>query len=276
MSEAPSRPADLVATLGMYDFPWIAAANDALWRAISTRLAAAGCPAPAVLTRGADLYGLCMNPQLIFGQTCGYPYVSFLHPHVVLVATPIYDFPGCVGPENCSFLVARKSGGPKNLAEFRGARALVNNPDSNSGMNRFRAMVAPIAGGRPFFANVRVSGSHAASLDAIVANRADLASIDCVTFALMQRGRPALMANIQVVARTAMTPGLPFVMSNRLAPTHLQDLRLALVDVLADPQLAPARKTLGLSGMQIVSPADYDRVAELERAAVAAGYPQLA
>jgi ABC-type phosphate/phosphonate transport system substrate-binding protein len=207
------------------------------------------------------LHDLWVSPGLVFGQTCGYPYVATLQQRVALVATPIYDFPGCAGAANCSFLVTSKNSARQTLADFRGARALINNPDSNSGMNRFRAMIAPLAGGKAFFAEVGVSGSHATSLAAIAADKADLASIDCVSFALMQRGRPELMDNVRVVATTAMTQGLPFIISNALAPTHLQQLRLALADVLIDPSLAPA---------------DYDDVARLEREAIAAGYPVLA
>jgi hypothetical protein len=36
------------------------------------------------------------------------------------------------------------------LKEFRGAVAALNAHDSNTGMNLFRAMIAPIAGGRRF------------------------------------------------------------------------------------------------------------------------------
>ena len=36
-------------------------------------------------------------------------------------------------------------------SEFRGAIAALNAADSNTGMNLFRATIAPIAGGAPFF-----------------------------------------------------------------------------------------------------------------------------
>ena len=44
---------------------------------------------------------------------------------------------------------------------------------------------------------------------------------------------------------------------------------------LADPNLAEARAALGLRGARPSSPADYDRVAEIERGAAAAGYARL-
>ena len=45
----------LIAVLPMYDFPWTAEANDALWAAMAARLDEAGVEAPKALTRGPDL-----------------------------------------------------------------------------------------------------------------------------------------------------------------------------------------------------------------------------
>ena len=53
-------------------------------------------------------------------------------------------------------------------------------------------------------------------------------------------------------------------------------IREALLSALADPDLAEARAALGLTGARLVTPADYDRVAEIERGAAAAGYARLA
>ena len=39
-----------------------------------------------------------LRPDLMFAQTCGYPYVRHLRGKVQLVATPVYDLPGCDGP----------------------------------------------------------------------------------------------------------------------------------------------------------------------------------
>ena len=57
----------------------------------------AGVEAPEALTRGGDLDGTWRDPGLLFGQTCGYPYVTRLSDAVTLIATPEYSFPGCEG-----------------------------------------------------------------------------------------------------------------------------------------------------------------------------------
>ncbi|MGA2044217.1 MAG: PhnD/SsuA/transferrin family substrate-binding protein [Roseiarcus sp.] len=272
----PAATAPLVASLGMYDFPWLAEANDALWAGIAARLRAGGVAAPARLSRGAEPAALWRDPGLLFGQTCGYPYVTALRGAVALIATPVYAFDGCEGAEHCSFVVARLGDSRRGLADFAGARAALNAGDSNSGMNLFRATIAPLARGAPFFAAVIETGSHRASLEAVGAGAADLAAIDCVSFALIAAGRPELVAGIGIVARTPRAPALPFVISAALAGDRLDAVRGALFATLEDPALAPARARLGLVGARVLGEADYQRIAEIERAAVAAGYPALA
>ena len=266
----------LVAVLPMYDFAWVAAANDRLWAAIAARLTEAGVPAPARLARGGDLAAQWRNPKLVFGQTCGYPYVTALKEAVALIATPEYRFPGCEGASHRSFIIARASDSRRELAEFRGATAALNAPDSNTGMNLFRATIAPVAGGAPFFRATVVTGSHERSVEAVAEGRADLASIDCVSFALLGRGRPELIERVALVTTSALSPGLPFIASASLGWRTVETAREALFAALADPDLAEERATLGLVGAQVTTPADYDRVAELERDAAALGYPRLA
>ena len=53
-------------------------------------------------------------------------------------------------------------------------------------------------------------------------------------------------------------------------------MREALFVALVDPDLAEARAALGIQGARVATPADYDRVAEIERDAAAAGYGRLA
>jgi ABC-type phosphate/phosphonate transport system substrate-binding protein len=264
-----------IAILPMYDFPWTAAANDALWASISARLAEAGVQAPPTLIRNGDLAALWRHPDLIFGQTCGYPYVAALKDSVTLIAAPEYSFPGCEGASHRSFLIRRATDLRRGLSEFRGAIAALNAHDSNTGMNLFRASIAPIAGGKTFFSSIVVTGSHEASVAVVAEGEADLASIDCVSFALLGRGRPELIERVAIVAESPLSPSLPFIASVRLSAPTIAAVREALFAALADPDLAEARETLGLKGARIVTPAEYDRVMEIEREAAAQGYARL-
>jgi ABC-type phosphate/phosphonate transport system substrate-binding protein len=265
-----------IAALPMYDFPWTVAANDALWASIFVRLSEAGVRAPVRLTRTGDLVALWRRPDLIFGQTCGYPYMTELKDSATLIATPEYSFPGCDGASHRSFIIRRLNDPRRALGEFQGAVAALNADDSNTGMNLFRATVASIAGGAPFFRATLVTGSHEASMEAVADGRADLASIDCVSFALIGRGRPELIERVAVVAESPASPCLPFIASGSLPPSTIVAVRATLFAALGDPSLAEARTALGLKGARVATPADYDRVIEIERDAAAAGYPRLA
>jgi ABC-type phosphate/phosphonate transport system substrate-binding protein len=261
-----------IAALPMYDFPWTAAANEALWAAIFARLTEARVRAPAELTHGGELIALWRHPGLVFGQTCGYPYVTGLKDAVTLIAAPEYSFPGCDGASHRSFVVRRVSEPRRGLGEFKGATAALNAHDSNTGMNLFRAAIAVVAGGAPFFRAIIATGSHEASVEAVAERRADLASIDCVSFALLKRGRPDLIDRVAVVAESPLSPCLPFIAAASLPAPTIAVVREALFAALADPALAEARATLGLRGARVATPADYDLVIEIERGAAAAGY----
>jgi ABC-type phosphate/phosphonate transport system substrate-binding protein len=265
-----------IAVLPMYDFPWTAAANDALWASMAARLADAGVQAPAALARGGDLASQWRDPGLIFGQTCGYPYATGLRGLLTLIAAPEYAFPGCEGAAHRSVIIRRAGDPRRELAEYRGSTAALNGWDSNTGMNLFRSAIAPIAGRAPFFRAIAVTGSHDASLAAVAEGEADLAAIDCVSFALIGRGRPELVERVAVIAESPLSPSLPFIAAAGLAAPTIAAVRAALRASLADPNLAEALTTLGLKGARPTSPAEYDRVIEIEREAATAGYARLA
>jgi ABC-type phosphate/phosphonate transport system substrate-binding protein len=266
----------MIAGLPMYDFAWTASALDAFWELLSTRLRGAGLEAPQSLSRDRPPEDIWRDPALIFGQTCGYPYWRSLRDRVALIATPTYNFEGCEGARHCSFLIVRRGEAGQGLVGFRGARAAINARDSNTGMNLFRAAIAPLAQGRAFFSDVVVTAAHARSLAAVAEGTADIAAIDCVSFALLRRGRAELVERVEVLQRSPSSPGLPFIASAAMPPEALQTIRRSLFETLADARLAEHFAALGLTGAEVLEPQAYRRTNELEEAAFALGYPELA
>ncbi len=247
--QAPPR-----VSLPMYDLPEVAWATDRLWMAIRERLLAAGiAPVPDALCRDGDLHALWTDPGLLFSQTCGWPlmhrYGAVLEP----LATPCYDLPGCEGPLYRSVIVVRADRAPvRSLAALRGSICAVNGWDSQSGWNALAATVAAFGADEPFFAGAVVTGSHAASLAAVAAAKADLAAIDCVTFGLLARYRPAAVAALRVIGETEPVPGLPYV-TRRGAPAALTALlRQAVLEVASASDTAEARAALGLVGAEVL------------------------
>jgi len=260
----------LIAALPMYDFDELREATDALWSAIASRL---GPIASASLSRGAKPEQYWNDPDLLLGQTCGYPLVTSLRGKVALLATPHYNAAGCSGALYRSAVIVR-AGDPANaLADLRGRTCAVNDPTSNSGMNLLRAAIAPLAAGSArFFASVVMTGDHAGSIRAVAQGRADVASIDCVTWAHFGHLRPSETSALRVLTWTEASPGLPLVTSVHTAAPARRALMQALHEVTNDPTLAPVRDALRLEGFEPLALSAYDAVLETERRAQAAGY----
>ena len=259
----------MIASLGMYDMPFVSAANDAIWASVAARIEGV----PAHLDRSRPLGDIWRDPRLLLAQTCGLPLVAELAGLVRLVATPVYDHPGCDGPLYRSWLVVRASSPATTLTELRGSRAAINGWDSNSGMNFLRAAVAPLAVGGRFFASVGVTGAHLASVAAVATGGADVAAIDCVTHGLLVRHRPDLLAGTRVLASTPASAGLPLVTAAATSDATVEALRAALRAMLSDPATEAARAALGWVGL---ADADYRSVTELADVARKLGMERLA
>ena len=264
----------MIASLGMYDPRWLHHANDRLWQAIATRLRDLGMEdVPSRLSRDRPLDAIWTASDLLLGQTCGYPLTTRLDGAVTLVATPIYDAPGCQGAWHRSALIVRRDDPAQDMAALFGRRAAINARDSNTGMNLLRAAVAPHARAGRFFGAVLETGAHARSLWAVIGGRADLAAIDAVTLALLRDRYPALDRRVRVLDWTAQTPGLPLITRAGRSPDAL---RRALADVLADPALRETRAALRLIDITVVERSAYDAVPALAAQARDQGYPELA
>jgi ABC-type phosphate/phosphonate transport system substrate-binding protein len=259
-----------IAALPMYNVtPALAAA----WREWLTDVLRIARPACRIVEPDEELHGFWRRPNVLLSQTCGYPLMHGLHEHVQVIATPRFDAPGCEGTDYSSVLVTRAQAPFDSLAACRGARAAYNQDDSNSGMNVFRHAVAPLARNHAFFSAVLRTGSHLGSLQAVADNRADVAAIDCVTFAFVCDELPELAQQVRQIGVTAASPGLPLIASRQVPAATVETLREALNEVqLAQPERA---RRLRLKGFSVLPLTDYERIEQLENEARALGYARL-
>ncbi|MDB5736433.1 MAG: phosphate transporter substrate-binding protein [Sphingomonas bacterium] len=266
-----------VASLGMYDAPALQGANDALWSAIADRLRLAGIEGvPDRLDRARPLEDIWADPNLLLAQTCVYPLATAWRDRLRYVATPRYSAPGCEGALHRSRIVIRRDDLAETLAMLRGRRVAVNDPSSNSGMNLLRAAVTPFAIDGRFFASVIETGSHFASAQAVASGAADVAAIDGITFAHLERGEPALAHQLRTLAWTAASPGLPLVTSAATTDGELRLIRRAIQAAIRDPANAADLEMLRIGGVEVLRGGRYDVLKRLEQRAVRRGYPQLA
>ncbi|MFN3952833.1 MAG: phosphate/phosphite/phosphonate ABC transporter substrate-binding protein [Pararhodobacter sp.] len=206
------------ASLPMYDWPEQRHTTDALWARIREGLAGL---LPATLCRPVDHAALnrhWRDPALRLSQCCWGPLSLGLEAHLRVLAQPDYsDVPGGQGPFYRSALIAREGqavappGGHAAAlpADILSRRVLaVNGRDSMSG---WLALAADL-GGDPahLAAGVVETGGHRASVRAVAEGRADLAAIDCRSWAMALAHEPAA-EGLVVIGWTAARPGLPYV-----------------------------------------------------------------
>lgn len=265
-----------IAALPMYDFPELRTAHDELWSALANRLSEHGLrDVPRQLTRDRLHRDVWRDPSLLLAQGCEYPIATSFGDSLALVATPHYSAPGCEGRFYRSAIVVRADEPSETLAELRNRRCAVNEWDSNSGMNLLRAAVASVAQGARFFQSMLLSGSHRRSVEMIAANEADVAAIDCVTFAHLQRVDRELTSKVRVLSWTPRSPCLPFVTARGSSESTVAALRESLRAVLMDTSLASDREHLFLDDVDVRPDTGLSDVRSLEREAAELHYPQL-
>lgn len=267
----------MLASLPMYDLPEVAPATAAWWQGLARAFRAEGiAEVPDRLTAQLPMPDQWLRPDLLFSQTCGYPLTHALAGRVRLVATPAYGARGCAGASYRSLLIVAEDNAAARLEDLRGCRCAFNNPDSQSGYNVLRAMVAPLARGGRFFGATIESGGHRASIAAVREGKADLCAVDGVTHALLARHAPGALAGTRVLAESPSAPGLPFVTAGGASDDLVERLRAGLDRALADASLAAARDDLLIVGAELVPLAPYDALVEMETSAQTAGYATLA
>ncbi len=261
----------------MYDFPELQATHDTFWAGLRGHLQAAGlAQPPALLTRGMHHARIWSHPSLLLAQACEYPLAKSQAVPVRLVATPHYRATGCSGSAYRSAILVRKTDPTETLQDLQGRRCVINEATSNSGMNLFRAVVAPIAHGNAYFGSVLSSGSHRRSLKMVASEAADVSAIDCVTWALLQRIEPLAAAEVRVLGWSPATPSLPYITAATTDDEALNALRVALVAAVHDSRLAQVCQALLLEDFDIKPSGKFSEVLQLEREASALGYPELA
>ena len=255
----------LIAALPMYTAG--PQTNAALWQGLRVVLNHAGVDGvPDQSSAAADLLAHWLQPDLLLSQTCGYPLTHALAGKVQLVGAFHYAAAGCEGASYRSMVIARADDTRASLADFSAARIAYNSLDSQSGYHSLRHLLKPLASAGRFGGQWLASGAHRASIAMVRAGQADVAAIDCVTLALLQRHEPQQVTGIRIIAQTAAAPGLPLITSARTTPDQLAALRAGLAAAITDPQLANAFAAFGITRFEVIPLKAYDVIPAMEAA----------
>lgn len=261
-------------------------ADDVLWGRLRVYLAEQGIDAPATLARPTGaLIEHWLRSDLLISQTCGYPYTRELAPKGVrVIGTPVYTTNDDLKPGDYrSVIVVSAKAKFRSLKDVQGRTAGVNDLNSNSGMNAFRATVALAFSAQELrkgiFAAVRVTGSHLNSLRMVASGAIDVAAIDSVTYDLIARDHPEIVKKTRILAYSPPSPGLPLITSKEADDARLASLRSALLRLFAAPQDDKLRQALGalkLKNIVFISNETYfERIDALEKIAYEKGYANL-
>jgi ABC-type phosphate/phosphonate transport system substrate-binding protein len=260
----------------MYALPEMEAANSAFLAALQRRLRGKGVDTTKIrLDNNLVVSDEGIDPNVFFTQVCGYPLFKHYRDRALMLATPHYALPGCVGSTHRAYFVVRAGDPARRLEDLRGRVFGCNSLLSNSGMNLPRLSLARIAGGNPFFSSVVITGGHVASLERLDGRSIDICSIDNVTWGFFSKFSPDAAKRYRVIEETVSSPSLPFVTSVNTVASDVAALTEALYELMNDPKVAGICGTLELTGLSGPDVAGYERLAEYEREAAELGFPEI-
>jgi ABC-type phosphate/phosphonate transport system substrate-binding protein len=264
------------ASLPMYALPEMGGANSAFLAALQRRLRAKGIDTAGIgLNSNSGAVPDSSDPGILLTQVCGYPLFKHYRDQYLMLATPHYAIPGCVGSSHRAFFMVRADDPAERLEDFRGRIFGCNSLLSNSGMNLPRLSLARIAGGKPFFSSVVMTGAHVASLERLDERSIDICSIDNVTWGFFKKFHPNTAERYRILDETISSPSLPFVTSANTTESDAVALAEALYEIMDDPQIAHIREALELIGLSVPDVAAYERLANYEREAAELGFPEI-
>jgi len=236
----------MIARLPMYDRPENAAAHDALWAGVRDVLGYGARD----LDRETDHVEGWQRDDLLLGQICNLPYRAQFRDHVTRIACADYGLTDTPAGYYHSVFVVRAQDAVRGLAPATLGRFAYNDALSQSGWG---APLARVTEQGLTFHTTLCTGAHIDSVKAVANGTADLAAIDAVTWRMLQAWEPRA-AELRVVDRTALSPGMTFITAKTNDP---EPVRLALETAIASLSAEHAN-TLGLRGIKVLPDSAYD------------------
>ena len=208
---------------------------------------------------GRSHLGFLCSPSFLYLRAQAEPSVE-----LVPVGLVFRDARNLGRPHYFSDVIVRADRGPARLEDLRGAVFGFNDTCSLSGFFAAHQELSARDRTAGFFGEERCTGSHEASIQAVLTGDIDVAAIDSNVLALARRTDPSLCGRLRVVESWGPHPIQPVVVSTRLVPGLGARLRSALLTMMGDPEVAP---NLSRFGLERCVPID-DSLYEAERAAL--------
>lgn len=242
----------MLASLPMYDRTELREAHQEYWRNIQNALSARGIDSSNQLESDGIGLSFWSSEDLLLSQTCGMPYRKYLHERVNLVGTPDYAVESCPAGYYCSHFVVRKNDVRNVITDFQSSVFAYNETESQSG---FAAPWNHLKPNNIWFDRSLQTGTHLKSAEAVANGKADIASIDAVTWRFAERYE-ALAGCLRILATTKPTPGLPYITSKRNNP----DLIFSAVVEGIDQTTPDTLKKIGIQSIVRLPKDDYLKI----------------
>lgn len=239
----------MFAMLPMYERPELQEADQEYWHNIHRALAVRGIKSPEKLTRQMFEQKTWEMPEMVLSQTCGMPYKKFLRDRVHLVGTPDFGLAGCSEGYYCSYLVVRKDDARDTIDAFQSSIFAFNDENSQSGYAAAWNHLTPKG---VWFTQFLETGAHLQSARAVADGRADIASIDAVTWRFAEEYE-AFTDQLRILDVTMPTPGLPYITSKNYDPNLLFEAIEAAI-ALTDQEIL---SQLGIRNIVKIPEAEY-------------------
>jgi phosphonate transport system substrate-binding protein len=161
-----------------------------------------------------------------------------------IIGAPIFH--GRNAPVYDSVIVASERSAGAALTDLPRRTLAINQPDSWSGHHALRAHLHRIGRSDAAFCRIVVTGSHEASIDAVIDGTADVAAIDDTVWTARIARDPDAAA-LRVIDRTETWPAPPFSLTDATDAGLREAIREAL----------PGAVVPGLAAIERASDADY-------------------
>lgn len=243
----------MIASLPMYDWSEMHYIHDEFWQMLRNNLLARGIDAPQHLSRSNNEDSDWLLPELLFSQTCGYPFSTFLSGKVQYLTTPVFDVAGCNDGYYSSALVVRRDA-DIDTDNLKGKKFAYNSKLSWSG---YHTAIREFGHLEEFFGSLIESEGHRNSARLVAAGKADVAALDAVCWHLLQYYEPETASDLKVLSWTKMHPSLPFITSLNTTEPVAQNLVAAIKEVIASAEFANIQGHLSLVDCVEIDPKIY-------------------
>lgn len=210
-----------------------------------------------------DAYAAIAAGRIDIGWICGRPYVDLLAAGapLSLLAAPVMAGARYGGrPVYFSDVVVRRDSRFQSFGDLRGASWAYNEPGSHSGYHVTRYHLARLGETERYFGRIVGSGSHARSLELVLAGAVDASAIDSTVLEWALAGDPTLASRLRVIETLGPSPSPPLIVAGEQGLALCEQLRASLLALPATAEGLSILAVGGLARFAAAANSDYDAI----------------